>query len=288
MGRYIKKTGQTTPVNAVVENTWSGSTVNAPSVAMVQDSLVGENLLINSDFRNGVINQKGATSYTTLNQYGIDMWLLRSNSTVKLDVQTGSVKISATTNMIQFVELESGEKYHLSAYFDNQLYELDFIAGSTTATENDYLTSYRDTEKQKQVIGIREGVEKTIQFIKLEKGSRFTGMPVWNEAEELLKCQRYLFSCYKISGYGFETGGGNVHIYVNIPTPMKKQGTIRVGSTLQVIGDGAYKTLTISGVNVSSQDNNLVILSGVISEAGNLNTVKIFELNNFTLDTYDY
>ena len=69
---------------------------------------------------------------------------------------------------------------------------------------------------------------------------------------------------------------------------MKKQGAIRVGSTLQVIGDGAYKTLTISGVNVSSQDNNLVILSGVLSEVGNLNTVKVFELNNFTLDAYDY
>ena len=69
---------------------------------------------------------------------------------------------------------------------------------------------------------------------------------------------------------------------------MKKQGTIRVGSTLQVIGDGAYKTLTISSVNVSSQDNGLVILSGVISEVGNLNIVKIFELTNFTLNAYDY
>lgn len=185
-----------------------------------------DNLLINSDFRSGIINQKGATSYTTLNQYGIDMWLLRSNSTVKLDVQTGSVKISATTNMIQFVELESGEKYHLLAYFDNQLYELDFIAGSTTATENDYLTSYRDTEKQKQVIGIREGVEKTIQFIKLEKGSRFTGMPVWNKAIELSKCLPYYQKGY-IGGTDWTTFANKQVIFTVNIYPMVKKPSVK-------------------------------------------------------------
>ena len=69
---------------------------------------------------------------------------------------------------------------------------------------------------------------------------------------------------------------------------MRKQGTVSVNSTLKVIGDGAYKALTINNVNVSSQDNNLVILSGLISESGNINIIKVFEFTNFTLDAYDY
>ena len=224
-----------------------------------------DNLLDNADYRQGVINQRGETSYTTLNQYGIDMWLLRSNSTVKLDVQTGSVKISATTNMIQFVELESGEKYHLSAYFDNQLYELDFIAGSTTATENDYLTSYRDTEKQKQVIGIREGVEKTIQFIKLEKGSRFTGMPVWNYALEYLKCCRLLYVWHlpEIPSHGYNSIN-NLSYFTGTAFPVPFAST-PTWTVKQLLMDKVDVSSDLNTINVTPNRCTNISLTGQIS-----------------------
>lgn len=264
-----------------------------------------DNLLINSDFRSGVINQKGQTQYvhsSGARTYGIDCWYVTGeNSSMATNDEFLSINLHNNGDFGCVLNIDKTNEKYLTFTIQRNLVEAQSVTFDvSTMNENqDYFFDIDDNTK----IGIyfwksskaykawfylkRDGVTN-IDFMKLERGKYFTGMPAWNEAEELLKCQRYLFSCHKISGYGFETGGGNVYIYVNIPTPMKKQGAIRVGSTLQVIGDGAYKTLTISGVNVSSQDNNLVILSGVLSEVGNLNTVKVFELNNFTLDAYDY
>ena len=123
MGRYIKKTGQTTPVNAVVENTWSGSQTNAPSVAMVQDALVGENMLINSDFRHGAINQKGQTSYNTRYQYGIDMWYQISTGT--LTVNDDSITSSADLKFWFDEQPENGD-YTVAISVDGTLYTYTF------------------------------------------------------------------------------------------------------------------------------------------------------------------
>ena len=257
-----------------------------------------DNLLINSDFRSGIINQKGQTEYTNTSytsQMTVDGWFIHYG---KVNVYANSVYFDNTGST------EYGYKHPLSLPSDTYTFYLDCaINGSARVfarnLENEEVIdetvsgtvkkSFTFTNSLKFITIIASaGTKISFNFMKLEKGSYFTGMPVWNLSVEILKCQRYLFSCHKISGYGFETGGGNVYIYVNIPTPMQKQGTVSVNSTVQVIGDGAYKTLTISSVNVSSQDNNLVILSGVLSEVGNLNIVKIFEFNNFTLDAYNY
>ena len=261
-----------------------GNTIQLAEMA----DLMNPNLLINSDFRSGIINQKGQTSYNTRYQYGIDMWYQISAGT--LTVNDNSISTSANLKF-RFDEQPENGDYTVAVSVDGIVYTYTFEGFTGTSKTHNFNIGSNTLGVEmitRQFILYMNGATFNIDFIKLEKGKHFTGMPAWNEAEELLKCQRYLFSCYKTSGYGFETGEGNVYIYVNIPTPMKKQGAIRVGSTLQVIGDGAYKTLTISGVNVSSQDNNLVILSGVLSEVGNLNIVKIFEFNNFTLDAYDY
>lgn len=257
-----------------------------------------DNLLINSDFKSGIINQKGQTEYTNTSytsQMTVDGWFIDYG---KVNVYANSVYFDNTGST------EYGYKHPLSLPSDTYTFYLDCaINGSARVfarnLENEEVInesisgtvkkSFTFTNSLKFITIIASsGTKISFNFMKLEKGSFFTGMPPWNLSVEILKCQRYLFSCHKISGYGFETGGGNVYIYVNIPTPMQKRGTVSVNSTVQVIGDGSYKTLTISSVNVSSQDNNLVILSGVISEAGNINIVKVFEFTNFTLDAYDY
>lgn len=264
-----------------------------------------DNLLINSDFRSGIINQKGQTQYvhsSGARTYGIDCWYVTGeNSSMAINDKFLSLNLHNNGDFGCVLNINKDYEKYFTFTIQRNLVEAQSVTFDvSTMNENqDYFFDIDDNTK----IGIyfwksskaykawfylkRDGVTN-IDFMKLERGKYFTGMPAWNEAEELLKCQRYLFSCHRASGYGFETGDGNVYIYVNIPTPMGKQGAISVGSTLQVIGDGAYKTLTISGVNVSSQDNNLVILSGVISEAGNINIVKVFEFTNFTLDAYDY
>ena len=47
------------------------------SADLVEGNTPQDNLLINSDFRSGIINQKGQTSYSPPNevyQYTIDLW----------------------------------------------------------------------------------------------------------------------------------------------------------------------------------------------------------------------
>lgn len=152
-----------------------------------------ENLLDNSNFKRGIINQKGQNVYTNLNGYAIDRWKMVGTSSVSLTVNTDSVTIDSNTSLIQYLDLEDGQKYHFVAYFNDNLYSLDFVADfdSNVGTENKYMTSYYDSEKQKYVVGIRNGVQKTIEYMKLEKGSIFTGMPQWDFTEELVKCSRF-------------------------------------------------------------------------------------------------
>ena len=58
-------------------------------------SLCNPNLLTNSDFKSGIINQKGQTSYVGTQPkvvYGIDMWRC-SNEMTKLEVLTNKIRI---------------------------------------------------------------------------------------------------------------------------------------------------------------------------------------------------
>src|SRR5699024_3147537 len=60
-----------------------------------------DNLLINSDFRSGIINQKGQTSYTKGSEdwyksYSIDMWALQRG--VQLNVNDGNISVKCTNS----------------------------------------------------------------------------------------------------------------------------------------------------------------------------------------------
>lgn len=191
MGRYIKKTGQTTPVNAVVENTWSRSTVNAPSVAMVQDALVGENMLINSDFRHGAINQKGQSSYNTQYQYDIDMWYQISTGT--LTVNDDSISTSANLKQFFDEQPEDGD-YTVAISVDGALYTYTFEGFTGTSKTHNFSIGSNTLGVEmltKQIILYMNGNTFNIDFVKLEKGKHFTGMPAWNQYKELDRCIKY-------------------------------------------------------------------------------------------------
>lgn len=246
--------------------------------------LMNPNLLMNSDFRSGIINQKGQSSYNTQYQYGIDMWYQISTGTLTMNDDS----ISTSADLKQFFDRqpEDGD-YTVTISIDGTLYTYTFEGFTGTSKTHNFNIGSNTLGVEmitRQFILYMNGATFNIDFIKLEKGKHFTGMPAWNEAIELLKCQRYMYACGVTVGYGFEVGGGNIYIYINIPAPMKKQGAASLNSTVYVIGDGIYSTLTLSSVSVSQQDNNMVILMGKLSQAGEINRAKIVEIRGLVID----
>lgn len=154
-------------------------------------SLCNDNLLINSDFKSGIINQKDKKNYTGkgIDQYDytIDMWAFISTSGSFEITAEGLKNTGGNVNLAQFLEnkLEVGKKYALT-------FSEDGVLKTTILTGGNYETTsmYRLINGKERIL-IYLNAGKTINFVKLEIGEYFTGMPLWNEALELTKCRQY-------------------------------------------------------------------------------------------------
>lgn len=264
-------------------------------------SLCNSNLLLNSDFRYGVINQKGQTSYTNNGSYTIDMWQSTTGSGGDFEVKVNSNSITLINNsstqdlyFIQKLTLSQEQRTFaikvksssgvVKAYVVNSAGRQGVVSitgeGLFKNTVNVDITNFTILiEKQGSV---------EIEFVKLEKGSYFTGMLVWYEALEILKCQRHMYACGVMGGYGFQAADGYFYIYINIPAPMKKKGTVKLNSTIYVIGDNSYVSKQISEASISNQDNNTVILKCKIDTGLPNNIVKVVELRDLIIDGNEY
>lgn len=174
--------------------------------------LCNDNLLINSDFRSGIINQKKQTSYAgngSNNFYTIDMWYATKNVTVTVHDGYVNFKNNSTeiNYVIQILNEQPNENYCSAV-------NVKSIVGTCfSRTQNkDFTKLHEDLNLVKglNIISFNGAVKRTgiylganasidIEFIKLEKGSYFTGMPAWNEADELNKCQYYFERIYLFS-----------------------------------------------------------------------------------------
>lgn len=159
-----------------------------------------DNLLTNSDFKSGIINQQGKVSYSKGSEdwekmYSIDMWALQRG--IQLDVNEDNISVKCTN---------SNEPGYL-------LQKIDYV-GKATAVINiksitgsvSLNTTYGKYELLKKGLNIitydfgfeqsqgwfsmriSEGATVVIDYMKLEKGEYFTGMPVWNRERESEKC----------------------------------------------------------------------------------------------------
>lgn len=110
------------------------------------------------------------------------------------------------------------------------------------------------------------GSEKTlnIEYIKLEKGSVFTGMPQWDFALEWFKCQRYLYIVVNSSILNAIYDGSN--LCINFKTPMSfvnKPSIIHNNATFGVTSfNGSYENHNVSDFTVNTYDG------------GNINIIK--------------
>lgn len=194
-----------------------------------------DNLLTNSDFKSGIINQKGQTSYTGIS-YGIDMWLGATTST-KITVNKGYISLLGT--MRQFVNtipFKTGDKYTVCVNVNgtDNVWTFDYKEGVTQHAFSNFTVEVNmNTSNDRILFQIISTSSINIYYVKMEKGSYFTGMPVWNEAEELLKCM-YLFEkkAINVMCSQFEA----TTCYANIPYSIPKIKTPSITGKCTWIG----------------------------------------------------
>lgn len=153
------------------------------------------NLLLNSNFR---VDQRGRGTYTnntTKPTYTLDRWMSINTEVVYNIDGTATITSLATTDtsswLKQILEHAINDTCTLScnitavtgnAYLYNQTKGKKIVKGLNTVTLS-YL--------KEASIELKQGASITIEWIKLEKGSKATTYVAPNYAEELQKCMMY-------------------------------------------------------------------------------------------------
>lgn len=183
-----------------------GMLLDTPYDLAEMSDLQRPNLLDNADFRSGIINQVNGSSYqgenTGKRTLTIDRWTV---SSLKVDVGDDSVVLTNTgpvgSSWTQKLEkpITLGKTYTL--FVDVKSMTEGCYAWGYTDKSGSY--SSRSLQQGENIfnditqgwlnvgISVPSGGSITINGLKLEQGNCFSGMPVWNETIELLKCQRY-------------------------------------------------------------------------------------------------
>lgn len=217
------------------------------------------NLLINPDFK---INQRGQAEYNN-DGYTVDRWI-QFGGKYTTSTKTLASK-GAESSFTQKLENTEGGQFTISV-------KVNSIAGTVILFHKD--------ERDNRDITLREGINVftftctklnaigfilaqnssvQLDYIKLEQGLIATPFVAPNQAEELIKCQRYYA---KTVGElrAFSNANTFFGVTVNLPTTMRTKPTI--------------KTNNIYSNNVSSvdteikNDNSAVFVSGTSKNQG--------------------
>lgn len=255
-----------------------------------------DNFLANSDFASGIINQKGQTTYTANGIYTIDMWRLVGSGSFGGKVTVGTNDILIENNGTEDVFFVN--KTDLSYLIDGDY--LIYVNAIGLGNNNAYV--YCDAESGKigrtqltqgeNFIPIK-GKPVTIGFelasttrlrinkVKLEKGSRFTGMKPWNKGIEFAKCiNKYRF---ELNNYYpiYEITGNKAIIPIN-HNGMDKKPSVFVDGGFCKGADGLTETFTSYKV-VENKDN-----STTVEVTFNKNIQGTSACLNVIIDSYDY
>lgn len=198
------------------------------NVAEMTD-LANDNLLLNSDFESGLINQLGykTTIGKSKRQYPIDMW--STYGLIDVTNEAGYLTIKNNESNVQSFshflvnELIYGKKYTITYKIDGKVESETFTPGSAFDGKNCF---YRPKDSLPERIGISVQGKKTIKlyFVKLEEGEVYTGKPPYDWWHEFRICQTELKQIpTTLAGYGYE---GSVYTLCPQVTGMARLASI--------------------------------------------------------------
>ena len=258
------------------------------SYDMVEGAIPQDNLLTNSDFRSGIINQKGETSYSysgTGGKLTIDMWI------------SYGVNVGIEMDTIRIINRDTTEhtlRQKMSKAYPNQVYTVAVQVASVTGDV--YINFNNETAtNQKLKVGLnvfqitpvstfgefsfllKANAEIKFNYAKVEPGSFFTGMPLWNKAIELLKCMGYSQKLYRTTIYTTSASGVTYFIPKGLYIPMINKPKIEL---IEILNSSAQpQSVTIKSSVVEKDGVVNITLSGSIGQYGYITCY--FDGNNY-------
>lgn len=230
-------------------------------------NLCNANLLTNSNFKSGIINRGGYPTYGGstghAKAYTIDMWYIQSAnvSTAQVLVNSNSITIKNTNTSNDVLFGQSLERI-----FPSGDYCYFVRVKSVTGTVNAFMTNYEKLTKlvvgdnfvketgQVGAFGLQLKPNSTIEieYIKVEKGSYFTGMPAWRMYDEIEKCKRS-YKIIKAKSQGDviaivpTDNEGLFQIPMDI-SGMRKRPRVRIKDIWTTSGGGVYSQASTHSV----------------------------------------
>jgi hypothetical protein len=250
-----------------------------------------DNLLTNSDFKSGIINQKGQKQYgekSTWN-YGIDMWKIINCG---INVEASDINVYSTKEGYMSQNVDGGlteSEYTVAVYVSllNQGKAYVYLEGTGKVDEYEInktglrIYTFKSVTKGVGLSFRFSGFNGNIDYVKLEKGSRFTGMKPWNKGIEFAKCiNKYRF---ELNNYYpiYEITGNKAIIPIN-HNGMDKKPSVIVDGGFCKGADGLTATFTSYKV-VENKDN-----STTVEVTFNKNIQGTSACLNVIIDSYDY
>lgn len=250
------------------------------------------NMLINADFRSGVIKQryKDTPNGTAISIIGagcaIDRWIINSLSLTAYD---GYIKIQNNDSSSHSVMQELDKSFsELHTWFVNVK---DCSEGcylwATKNSDGDY-AKIGDLQTGTNIfqyggastpflnfsISIPSGGYIELYQCKLEKGSIYTGMPYWDKDYEYIKCSNKLMKLNRnFSGYGL---GDYIYIFYDRLLEKSETPSLILDGTksIHLFYNGKKHDYDISSREVVAGPNGYIRINGFAS------------WNNYTLNGY--
>lgn len=273
------------------------------------ESLQRQNLLINSDFKSGIINQKGLQTYSGQigsKVYTIDMWY---TSGINVAVNQGYLRLvnrqTSECGFAQYINTNETNDYTITVYVSTivsgnvKVALYDENENEITRSQNLQLglNTLNVNSKKISKVGLlcAANCDLNLWFVKLEKGSCYTGMPAWNYTLELLKCQRYLLVVKPLFGnstyFKSQSGPRASMVVIQVPTPVQMNKKPVVAGTVlakyRCYSDKEY-WITVTNPEVDSiSSTHLNIIFNQEGLSRNV-TGEIWIESPLVLDAYDY
>lgn len=260
------------------------------------ESLCNPNLLMNSDYRSGIINQKGETSYAYVDKalLTIDGWISYG---VNVGLDADSIRIinrqTSNRTLRQYVEGKSGT---YTVYVN-----VKSITGNVYVNFNQDISKNKKLVKGKNIFQItlsssenlssftlllEANADIYIHCMKLEPGEHFTGMPAWDRPVEVMKCRR----CFRnLNGSKDETifiGVTDQNGVITFPIStydMAKTPSVSLKNIWAVADGSIYQEVSVSS---TSTRNTILLLTKIPNK-----TVRLYYSSNdnyFYIDAYNY
>lgn len=196
-------------------------------------NIVNPNILINGNFQ---VWQRGTSFNNGGNVYTADMWyqnvtinnpsdtmptISKLNNNSGISINRGTVKTVELSQKLEYA-LDNNTEYTLTISINNVIYSF-IINGSESSTHIPTLglrllyivENGGPISKKRDTINIWMDRSYNIDFVKLERGTKFTGNIPRRYDEELRLCQRYYYKLpYGQYVCGSDSGGS---IYIHDP-----------------------------------------------------------------------